>query len=157
MNWAFKRVCLDLSVIMAKTAKSKAAKKGTMKATPKKAPLRKPAAKTASKQGPPKNPRGGRESFDSSPAGGILQGLASSGPAWTAVLFLMQLMMGDRADCARQCSTNWLCLVSPKSYINIPENVNGKTTARKVPIHSDYAKWLFSLMGSPLLPPSSYL
>ena len=66
--------------------------------------------------------------------------LLSHGPAWTAVLFLMQLFMGDRADCARQCTTSWLCLLSPKPYINIPEGVNGKTTARKVPIHCDYAK-----------------
>ena len=125
-------------------------KEGTMKAAPKKAPLRKPAAKTASKQGPPKNPRGGREALTVAQLVALYKALLSNAPAWTAVLFLMQLMMGDRADCARQCSTNWLCLVSPKPYINIPENVNGKTTARKVPIHSDYAKWLFSLMGSPL-------
>ena len=132
-------------------------KEGTMKAAPKKAPLRKPAAKTASKQGPPKNPRGGREALTVAQLVALYKALLSNAPAWTAVLFLMQLMMGDRADCARRCSTNWLWLVSPKPYINIPENVNGKTTARKVPIHSDYAKWLFSLMGSPLLPPSSYL
>ena len=132
-------------------------KEGTMKAAPKKAPLRKPAAKTASKQSPPENPRGGREALTVAQLVAFYKALLSNGPAGTAVLFLMQLMMGDRADCARRCSTNWLWLVSPKPYINIPENVNGKTTARKVPIHSDYAKWLFSLMGSPLLPPSSYL
>ena len=129
-----------------KAAESKAAKKGEMKAVPKKPALRKPAAKKSR----PKNPRGGREALTVDQLVAFYKALLSNGPAWTAVLFLMQLMMGDRADCARQCSTSWLCLVSPKPYINIPENVNGKTTARKVPIHSDYAKWLFSLMGSPL-------
>ena len=121
--------------------------KTAMKAAPKKAALRRPAAV---KKGPPKNPRGGREALTVAQLVAFYKALLSHGPAWTAVLFLMQLFMGDRADCARQCTTSWLCLLSPKPYINIPEGVNGKTTARKVPIHCDYAKWLFTLMGSPL-------
>ena len=94
--------------------------------------------------------RGGREALTTDQLVAFYKALLAHGPAWTAVLFVMQLMLGDRADCSRQISTSWLDLSSPKPCVTIPK-VNGKTVPRKIPLHSEFVKQLLSLMtGSPL-------
>ena len=110
---------------------------------------KRPAGKKAARRSGP-NARGGREALTTDQLVAFYKALLTHGPAWTAVLFMMQLMLGDRADCSRQISTSWLCLSSPKPCVTIPK-VNGKTIARKIPLHSEFAKWLLSLMTvSPL-------
>ena len=99
-----------------------------------------------------KRPSGnrGREALTADQLVFFYKALLAHGPAWTAVLFIAQLMLGDRADCSRSCTTSWLHLSLPKPYISIPEQeeqiINRKTMPRHIPVHAAFAKWLLQMM-----------
>ena len=68
------------------------------------------------------------------------------GCPWAAVLMLVQIFMGERADCARQCRWSWLRGMAPGSLkppsVEIPDEINGKTVAREIPLHEPFARLL---------------
>ena len=69
------------------------------------------------------------------------------GAGWAAVLMLVQLFLGERADAARQCCFDWLRDFDggpqlPK--IQIPEGINRKTCSRLVSRDVGFARILRS-------------
>ena len=58
--------------------------------------------------------RGGKTAADTPTMHAALpsQALASFSP-WAAMLTLLQLFIGDRADCARQCTWSWIAGIGP--------------------------------------------
>ena len=89
--------------------------------------------------------RGGREPLTIDQFGKLFQTLQSFAP-WAAMLALLQLCIGDRADCCRRCCWSWLKNLDPSGKgapsIQIPK-VNGKTVARDMPLHAPFAQFLW--------------
>lgn len=101
------------------------------------------------------NPRGGRQPFTTEQIIHVYEGLLNVGCAWAAVLALLQLFIGDRADAARQCTWAWFSGLDPSqpesSSISIPK-VNGKTVARTIPLYTPFRDllWQWAFGGKPL-------
>ena len=95
----------------------------------------------------PKGKRGGREPLTADQFVKLFQTLQSFAP-WAAMLSMLQLCIGDRADCSRQCRWSWIKSLNPASKkaatISIPK-VNGKTVAREIPLHEPFAKFLWQV------------
>ena len=76
----------------------------------------------------PKGKRGGREPLTADQFAKLFLTLQSFAP-WAAVLSLLQLCIGDKADCSRQCRWCWFKSLDPESKepatIKIPK-VNRK-------------------------------
>ena len=101
--------------------------------------------------------RGGREPLTHQQCTKLFHVLASFSP-WAAMLTLLQLFIGDRADCSRQCTWSWITGIGPDSAgqptIHIPK-VNEKTTARQIPLHQPFAIFLQEkIYKEPLAAPS---
>ena len=69
------------------------------------------------------------------------------GAVWAAVLMLIQLFLGERADAARQCCFSWLRDFEggpqlPK--VQIPQGINKKTCSRLVSLDVGFARILRS-------------
>ena len=65
---------------------------------------------------------------------------------WSAVLFLLALVLGERVDAARKCRMSWLRGLEEEGgalpTISIPQ-CNGKTKAREdIPLQADFTKLL---------------
>ncbi len=94
---------------------------------------------------PPK----GREPIDTDQMVHLFHTLRQ-GEVWPAVLMLLQLFCGDRADACRRARASWLCDFAPAApgapRINIPK-ANEKTVAREVPVPMKFAlllhKWMW--------------
>lgn len=98
--------------------------------------------------------RSGREALTAEQLGHLLSTLINKvGAPWAAVLCLFQLVLGERADCARRLDAAWLSNLSAGSaslpMVTIPK-VNGKTTPRTVPIPAFLATLMSSWMDQPL-------
>ena len=95
----------------------------------------------------PKGKRGGREPLTADQFAKLFLTLQSFAP-WAAVLSLLQLCIGDRADCSRQCRWCWFKSLDPESKepatIKIPK-VNRKTVHREIPLHEPFAKFLWQI------------
>lgn len=93
----------------------------------------------------PTRKRGGREPLTVDQFAKLFQTLESFAP-WAAMLSLLQLCIGDRADCSRQCHWSWIKSLNPASKeqasIEIPA-VNAKTVARTIPLHEPFAQFLW--------------
>lgn len=81
--------------------------------------------------------------------------LKDMGKPWAAVLVMLQLAMGERADCARQISRDWLQNLDPADAapptVTVPAGINGKTVSRTVPLDGGLATQLAQwLNGAPL-------
>ncbi|CAE7725548.1 unnamed protein product [Symbiodinium sp. CCMP2592] len=75
--------------------------------------------------------------------------LCDCGFPWAGVLILIQLFLGDRADCSRSCRVSWLVNVLSAGAdvaglpaICIPDNVNGKTVGGQRPLDKSFARLL---------------
>ncbi|CAE7760304.1 unnamed protein product, partial [Symbiodinium necroappetens] len=102
----------------------------------------------------PQKSRGQREPLEVEQLVDLFRRLVCRGFAWAAVLTLLQLQCGERADCARQCRASWLRGIVPGSSttptIRIPR-INGKTKAREIPLLPQFASLLYHWMyKSPL-------
>ena len=101
------------------------------------------------------NPRGGRQPFTTDQIITVYEGLLNLGCAWAAVLALLQLFTGDRADAARQCTWAWFSGLDPTQpespSISIPK-VNGKTVPRTIPLYTPFRDllWQWAFGGKPL-------
>lgn len=73
--------------------------------------------------------------------------------AWAGALCLLQLFLGDRADAARQASTEWFRNLNPDSgnppTVAIPD-CNNKTTVREVYLSKGFAALLWHWVLEPL-------
>ena len=73
--------------------------------------------------------------------------------AWAGALCLLQLFLGDRADAARQASTEWFRNLNPDSgnppTVAIPD-CNDKTTVREVYLSKGFAALLWHWVLEPL-------
>ncbi len=96
-----------------------------------------------------KKPPKGREAMDTKQLVHLFH-ILLRGEVWPAVLMLLQLFCGDRADACRRARASWLCDFAPEApgapKINIPKT-NGKTVAREVPVPMKFAmlvhKWMW--------------
>ena len=81
--------------------------------------------------------RGQREALDLQQYSALFYTLVRLGAPWAAALTLLQLVCGERADCARQARAGWLQHIDPgddhPATVRIPK-ANGKTKAREIPI-----------------------
>lgn len=94
------------------------------------------------------NKRGGREALSTEQVSLFFATVVHECHApWAGALLLVQLCLGDRADAARQASTNWFKNIDPHGKglpeANIPQ-VNGKTHPRCVPLPLSFARLLWS-------------
>ena len=89
--------------------------------------------------------RGGREPLDGAQIQYMFTLFCNDSVPWTAVLFLLQTLTGERADAMRQARMSWLQGLEPDGTaapsIAIPK-VNKKTTPRVVPILAPVARAL---------------
>ena len=77
----------------------------------------------------------------------LFMALCGCGYPWAAVLILVQLFLGDRADCSRSCRVSWLVNVLGEDgaglpTVCIPDNLNGKTVGGNRPLDKSFAKLL---------------
>ena len=98
--------------------------------------------------------RGGREVLDAAQMTSFIDELIRNGPVWPAIMLMIQLCMGERADAVRRARVKWFEDIEAEAlgapFINIPK-VNGKTVARKVPLPVSVAIQIHSWMHkSPL-------
>ena len=96
----------------------------------------------------------GREPLTPEQVGVLFRTLVQQvGSAWAGVLCLLQLFLGDRADAARQASTEWFQNLNPNSgnppSVEIPD-INGKTTARTIFLAQGFAAMLWAWITDPL-------
>ena len=100
------------------------------------------AKKASRKQGP-------RETLDHRQLPVFFQACLNAGYPWLAVLTLLQCILAERADAARQCRVQWFENLDVRSG-NPPkinwEKVNGKSTARPIPLPDAFAQNLFTWM-----------
>ena len=72
---------------------------------------------------------------------------------WAGALCLLQLFLGDRADAARQASTEWFRNLNPEAgnppSVAIPD-CNDKTTAREIYLSTGFAALLWHWVLEPL-------
>ena len=92
--------------------------------------------------------RGGREALSTEQVSLFFSTIVHECHApWAGVLLLVQLCLGDRADAARQASTNWFKNIDPYGK-GLPEAsippVNGKTQPRCIPLPPNFARLLWS-------------
>ena len=107
----------------------------------------------------PQQPRGQREPLEANQLADLFNRLVAQGTPWAAVLCLLQLQCGERADCARQCRWSWFRNVGADSAatpsIAIPR-INGKTKTREIPLLPMFAAQLYAWThGQPLKTPNS--
>ena len=110
------------------------------------------------KKAPEVVPRGPREVLTMGQCGLVFEELVLQGKPWCAVLFLLQTILGERAQCATMVRWSWfLHLQSSKTgalpKLNIPP-VNGKTRARTVPLPIDFVTQLRQWLQHPLRGPN---
>ena len=107
----------------------------------------------------PANPRGKRECMDEAQCRSLWTCLLQQVQCpWAAILFLMQLCLGERAEAATSVRVSWVQNLQEEHgnpcYIQIPDDVNGKTKARRVPLLQSFANLLRGWMyASPLVTP----
>ena len=93
--------------------------------------------------------RGGREPLDVVQMADFVSELVKGGPVWPAVLLLTQLFLGERADAARLACIGWFHNIEPSAVgapcVKVPK-VNGKTTARELPLPCEFATKLHPWM-----------
>ena len=106
------------------------------------------------------NPRGQRECLDQEQCRSLWACLVNKVQCpWAAVLMMVQLCLGERAGAACCVLVSWLQNILENngnpSFINIPEDVNGKTKSRSVPILAEFASMLRQwMLTSPLKAPN---
>ena len=98
--------------------------------------------------------RGGREVLDAAQMTSFIDELIRNGPVWPAIMLMIQLCMGERADAVRRARVKRFEDIEAEAlgapFINIPK-VNGKTVARKVALPVSVAIQIHSWMHkSPL-------
>ena len=96
------------------------------------------------------NARGGREPLSVQQLTKFVHELVKGdGPVWPAVLLLVQLFLGERADAARHARVGWFQNIEPSAlgapFVALPR-VNKKTTAREIPLPYEFAKMLYTWM-----------
>ena len=93
----------------------------------------------------------GREALNADQLAYLFGALLRCGYPWAAVLTLMQLFLGERADCARSCRMSWVRNVcrgkdgaAPLDLpqIVVPEALNGKTEGGPAPLDRGFAALL---------------
>ena len=92
--------------------------------------------------------RGGREALNAEQASLFFHTIIHRANApWAGVLLLVQLLLGDRADCARQASIDWFSNIHPDAdglpEVKIPGGINGKTQPRLVPLPPCFSQLLW--------------
>ena len=91
-------------------------------------------------------PGQGRLDLDVTQASHLFETLKACGYLWAAVALLIQLMIGERADCVRQATTAWFSNFEPEASgvptIHIPDGLNRKTRTRDVQVPADFASLL---------------
>ncbi|CAK9100998.1 unnamed protein product [Durusdinium trenchii] len=97
-----------------------------------------------------KEKRGGREPLTAGQTQRFFPTLVQScHRPWAAVLMVLQIALGERADAARQACASWFVNLAPDSSgmptCNIPR-VNRKTQQRAVPLDRSFAKLLWQWM-----------
>ena len=94
-------------------------------------------------------PRGGREALNAAQAVWLFKILAEHKP-WSAVMFLLAIVLGERVDLVRQVRDSWLTGLShdgESPTICIPAGVNNKTRGRQnVPLQKEFAHLLCTWM-----------
>lgn len=94
-------------------------------------------------------PRGQREALDLEQYSVLFYTTVRLGAPWAAALTTLQLVCGERADCARQARAGWLQHIDPSDdhppTVRIPK-VNGKTKAREIPLAPAVAALLHEWM-----------
>lgn len=95
--------------------------------------------------------RGGRVALNVPQVVKLFGILASRAP-WAAVMMLIQLFLGERADAARQVRWSWLLQSKadcPPNDIQIPA-CNKKTTPRRIGLYEPFARLLHQWTKNPL-------
>ena len=95
--------------------------------------------------------RGPREPLSENQVVAVFNALLEVGAPWCAALVLLQISLAERASAVISCQYKWLSLgPDEEASVSVPR-VNGKTSARKVPLAEGMAallrRWLH---GSPL-------
>ena len=96
----------------------------------------------------PTKKRGGREPLTAQQVACVFWALVhDSRSPWAAVMWLLQLCLGERADCTRQASSKWFNNLNPTSTgsptCSIPA-VNLKTQERIVPLEKSLAELIWT-------------
>ena len=106
---------------------------------------------------PKTGPRGPREAISPEQVGVLYNMLLAMDTTWPAVLMLVQLFLGDRANCARQARRSWFKNLAPEDgglpMVEIPAWVTKTKKGRSMPLHEGFARRLYKWMHvQPLRP-----
>ena len=102
-----------------------------------------------------RHPRGRRAGLDLPQTTLLFTTFVNLGAPWTAVLFLIQLALGERVDAMTKLKFGWFQNMNARDpgapQVSIPHGVNGKTKARETPLCPQFADLLNLWMSkSPL-------
>ena len=116
-----------------------------------------PSHKRLCMAGPDSAERGPREGLDIEQYSCLFATLVGIGAAMMAVVTLLQIVCGERADCICRGRVRWLRHLDPKDSSPATcqiEKVNGKTVARHVPIAPAIAALLHEWLSNGLKGPA---
>ena len=96
--------------------------------------------------------RGGREALSPAQVAHLFTVLARKTP-WAAVVFLLSVMTGERAEAVCKARDTWFEGLDPADgqlpFLNVPA-VNKKTKSHKVPLHKGLSQLLWGWIQAPL-------
>ena len=99
-------------------------------------------------------PRGPREVLTMLQCGFLFRELVLLGKPWCAALFLLQVVLGKRTECAMMIRWSWFLNLHRSRAGALPKlaipAVNGKTRARTVPLPKDLVAQLRAWLEHPL-------
>ena len=102
-------------------------------------------------------PRGPREVLTMPQCGLVFRQLVLLGKPWCAALFLLQVVLGERAQCATMVRWSWFQSFHSSRTGALPKlaipAVNGKTIARTIPLPKDLVAQLRVWLEHPLKSP----
>jgi len=107
--------------------------------------------------GPDSAKRGPREGLDIEQYSCLFAALVGVGAGMMAVVTLLQILCGERADCICKSRVRWLQHLDPKDSSPATfqiEKVNGKTVARHVPLAPAIAALLHGWLSDGLKGPA---
>ena len=107
--------------------------------------------------GPDSSKRGPREGLDIEQYNCLFAALVGTGAGMIAVVTLLQILCGERADCICKSRVRWLRHLDPKDSSPATfqiEKVNGKTVGRHVPLAPAIAALLHGWLSNGLKGPA---
>ena len=116
-----------------------------------------PSHKRLCMAGPDSSKRGAREGLDIEQYSCLFAALVGIGAGMLAVVTLLQILCGERADCICKSRVRWLQHLDPKGSSPATfqiEKVNGKTVARPVPLAPAIAALLHGWLSNGLKGPA---